>query len=72
MQPLAKSQLDKMPCSECGSTSCEDLMHFTGKCHPGAPVKVTYKRGSGYLQITCAVCGQVVCEVAVKTDFRLN
>lgn len=70
--PFTKAQLDSLPCSGCGSTTCDDLLYLKAKCHPDGKTTVLYKRGSGYLRVICAVCETMICEIRVANSFTLN
>lgn len=64
-QPLTQENLDDMPCQKCGATRCGDIVDLKARCHAWAPVNVTYTRGSGFVAISCAVCGKLVAELAL-------
>jgi len=57
--------MDVDRCS-CGDPDCRDKgFTVSPACHEGAPVYVKYARGSGRIQLHCAVCREGVVEVAV-------
>lgn len=59
---VTKSELDQVEC-DCGSH--EPITYFGPACHKGAPVEVSYERGSGEIRLGCIECEKVFMKIAV-------
>lgn len=69
-KPLMLQDLEQAVC-HCGAEDCSNQeLYFHGACHPGSPVAVSYKKGSGFLTISCAICDELIAEVKVSTEME--
>lgn len=59
---LRVEDLDRLAAQEARAHGCL-VLH--GRCHPGAPLVVSYEKGSGLLCVSCRQCARVIAEVAV-------
>jgi hypothetical protein len=69
---LNKTDLDVMAARGCQIPNCthgeEDGPHnvvFHARCHVQACPKVTYRQGSGLLELHCAVCDKFITAIKV-------
>lgn len=58
---LTRIELDKMRCP-CG---CDSPVFLRARCHPKSKTWTSYWPQRGALQIRCAHCGKLVCEILV-------
>jgi hypothetical protein len=65
MQPVTRKDLDPSPCGFDGCGHDHSELHFHGKCHPSAAVRVVYVKASGELVITCDRCRKMVAHILV-------
>lgn len=63
---LTRAELDM---NKCINPDCKDEHHdilvFTGRCHPGAPVRAEYSKVFGTIQMLCWKCKREVVVVRV-------
>ena len=63
--PLHRDQFERHGCMNKECDQFHDEPRIVAPCHPDAPVVAHYIRRDGVLQISCAVCSLIVCEIAV-------
>lgn len=71
MNLVTKESLEKMLLGGCQVPGCgcsAPVLFFHGKCHPTSPVEVGYEKGSGKLEIGCAVCHRHIATVLVQSE----
>jgi hypothetical protein len=48
---------------------CDDeVLYLHGRCHPGAPLRVTVERRGGLWRVLCAECGAEIVRFKVKVS----
>lgn len=66
-QPLTQTTLNVLNCNDPTCThEHDDTLTFHARCHPLAPTWTSYTASTGVMEVTCAVCGALVVEVAVE------
>jgi hypothetical protein len=70
MIPLTKITLDWMASHDGATPDCtlhkhDDTFYLRSRCHPEAPVEVSYEHGSGILKVTCAICYFPIAKIQV-------
>lgn len=65
---LYKEDLKDLKCS-CGMPGCEGSIFIHPRCHPDAPVEVSYF--DGVFKVACARCSQEICSIAVASKKNL-
>lgn len=69
MSPLTRIDLDIAAANGCQDPQCTnancDTLFMGQKCHPGAGLDASYKRGSGVLVISCVACDRRITWVKV-------
>lgn len=56
-KPMTQRELRDVKCADpkCQRTA-HDFIQITGKCHPGAPMFISYSTQDGVLDLFCAEC----------------
>jgi hypothetical protein len=72
MRPLNRKDLDQqaiMGCEAegCDHTNCNEI-YIHARCHIRGGVEVCYKKATGTLVISCALCHQLIVNVAVANE----
>jgi hypothetical protein len=73
-EPVTKEDLDNVIRGGCQDPDCtehheyQDMLFLHSRCHPSSKLHMSYKLGSGVLQVLCAECEKTVMEVAVASN----
>ena len=66
-QPLTRKDLDPLVCATPGC-DCEGDLVLHSRCHPDAATWAKYNKGTGNLELSCAVCEHVIAVIGVASD----